>query len=96
MLRRCRDTDAAMSAAPGLHPLVQERLVTSPPVVDPDWRLLPASEVRAFVLAYAGMRPGRRPPMDALIIHGIVNGTGRVIDRVEDDGSWMRPVSHAG
>jgi hypothetical protein len=80
--------DPQCAAAPGLHPFVQGRLVTSPPVVDPDWRLLPASEVRAFVLAHAGMRPGRRPPMDALIIRGIVSGTGRVIDRVENDGGW--------
>lgn len=58
------------------------------PVVDPDWPLLPASEVRAFVLAHAGMRPARRPPMDAAIIRGVADGTGRIIDRVEDDGGW--------
>jgi hypothetical protein len=37
-------------------------------------------DVRATVLRYAGSRPGRRDAVDAAIVAGVENGTGRIID----------------
>jgi hypothetical protein len=40
----------------------------------------PPADVRATVLRYAGSRPGRRDAVDAAIVAGVENGTGRIID----------------
>lgn len=80
--------DPACRADPGLHRLTTSRLAATSPIADPDWRVMPAAEVRSFVLAHAGMRPARRHPEDAAIIRGVEDGSGRMIDRAEDDGGF--------
>ena len=40
----------------------------------------PPADVRAAVLRYAGSRPGQRGAVDARIVAGVENGTGRIID----------------
>lgn len=81
-------TDPICWTDPGLHRLTISRLAVTSPISDPDWRVMPANEVRGFVLAHAGMRPGHRHPADAAIVRGVENGSGRMIDRAEDDGGF--------
>jgi hypothetical protein len=81
-------TDHRCQTDPGLHRLTISRLAAASPVLDPDWTIRPASEVRSFVLMHAGMRPARRHPADAAIVRGVENGEGRMIDRAEDDGGF--------
>lgn len=67
---------------------VRERLAPLPPASDPEWPRLPAAELRGFVLRHAGSRPAARNAMDALILRGITEGIGRIINTPEDDGGW--------
>lgn len=71
-----------------LHRLVRERLLSAPPAIDPDWRILASANVPDFVLAHAGSRPSDRNPVDSLIIGGVRDGSGRMIDSPADDGGW--------
>lgn len=81
-------TDPVCRTDPGLHRLTISGLALNSPISDPDWKVLPANEARSFVLKHAGMRPGRRHPADAAIVRGVENGSGRMIDRAEDDGGF--------
>ncbi len=57
-----------------------------PPVMVSPLMLLPANEVRAFVLANAGAFPLARHPIDARYIEDVNQGTGRIIDSVSEVG----------
>ncbi len=67
---------------------VRARLARTPPAADPEWTTLPASAVPEFVLRHAGARPAARNPMDARIMLGVQDGSGRIINSADDDGGW--------
>jgi hypothetical protein len=67
---------------------VRARLVLTPPATDPEWPTLPAAAVRDFVLRHAGSRPAARNPMDTRIMGGVSDGSGRIINSVEEEGGW--------
>jgi hypothetical protein len=59
-----------------------------PPIWIDGLTVLPSSQVKEWVLANAGARPWDRDEVDARIVSGVLNGTGRIIDSQDDVGGW--------
>jgi hypothetical protein len=56
----------------------------------PQWTLTPASTLYPDILDLAGARPAARNPIDARVIAGIRDGSGRIIDDERSVGGWPR------
>jgi len=54
------------------------------PVGDPDWTVLPASQVLGWTIRHAGSRPAQRDPIDKRLLVDVVIGSGRIIDSPEE------------
>lgn len=52
------------------------------------WKLIPARSVYPDILGLAGARPTRRNPIDARIIAGVAEGTGRMVENETAAGGW--------
>jgi hypothetical protein len=55
-------------------------LLDQPEIAARTWKMLPADKVKAWVLRYAGTRPGARDAQDVRLLAALANGTGRIID----------------
>lgn len=75
-----RDGNAVVSNTSGL------RLLQTPEVKAPAWKLLSANEVEAYVLRYAGSRPAKRNTVDARLLDDIARGRERIVDSADDVG----------
>ena len=59
-----------------------------PPVTSNSWRLMPARDVPAWVLRYAGSRPADRSPIDARILAYVAAAGGKVINNPSEVGGY--------
>jgi hypothetical protein len=66
------------------------KLAKAPPIKASDWTLMPASQVKAYVLARAGTRPANRDPIDARLLKQIAAGAERIIDHPADPGPFPK------
>jgi hypothetical protein len=60
---------------------------SKPPVWDTGLVVRSSGEVKSWVLSNTGARPADRDSVDARIVSGVKNGTGRIINCVANDGS---------
>jgi len=63
-------------------------IVWKPPIVVPGYKVRPARETEAWVLANVGPFPARRNPIDARIVYETRTRTGRGREDVADAGGW--------
>ena len=78
-----------LNFGPLMRPIVDTldlRQVKAAPIKASDWTLLPASQVKHYVLVRAGTRPLDRDPVDARLLKQIASGAERIIDHPEDAG----------
>ena len=61
-------------------------LLQAPDVTSIGWKTRPANEVEAYVLRYAGSRPGQRNPIDARLLDDIARGRERIINSPDEVG----------
>jgi hypothetical protein len=67
-----------------------------PPIWDGGLAVRPSSQVVDWVLTEAGARPWDRDSVDERIVSNVRNGTGRLVDSIEDAGGWpdLQPARH--
>jgi hypothetical protein len=63
-------------------------LAPTPPVWSDTIRVMPSSEVEAYVKAHAGARPADRDPVDLRIVAEVTSRSGHIIDRPADVGGY--------
>jgi hypothetical protein len=54
----------------------------------PQWKLVPASTLYPEILESVGARPAARNPIDARVIAGIREGSGKIIENEMSVGGW--------
>lgn len=67
-----------------------EAIVWQPPVVVPGYKVKPAGETEAWVLANVGPLPAHRGPIDARIVYETRTRTGRGREDIADTGGWPK------
>jgi len=72
---------------PGSKPELRA-IAWKPPVTLPGYKVLPARDTEAWVLANVGPFPARRNPIDARIVYETRTRTGRGRDDLADAGGW--------
>jgi hypothetical protein len=58
------------------------------PFAPPTYSMIPASQVKSYIVANAGSRPAMRDAADKRVIGNLINFTGRLIDSPVDVGGW--------
>jgi hypothetical protein len=61
-------------------------LLKAPEVSAIGWKVMPAKDVEAHVLRYAGSHPAKRNTADARLLDAIARGNERIADRLDDVG----------
>lgn len=71
-------------------PFPKIKHLTKPPFWPEGLKLMPSSQVEAYVLANAGARPWDRDAVDRRIVREVKAGTGKVIDDEQEVGGYPK------